>query len=183
MNKEIIFSGIGGQGVMIISELLCSIASSNGFTATFTPFYGQEKRGGRTMAEMIISNKMGSNVISDADLLLAMDKKSLADFLHKVKPGGCLIYNSSMIQEKPSRNDIVIKAVEANTIARALGADKSANIVALGAVMAELTDILTLEQVEEELKRRFAGKPQALEVNSKALKEGFIKVKALQIGG
>lgn len=177
MYKEIIFSGIGGQGVMVISELLCSLASRNGYTATFTPFYGQEKRGGRTMSEMIISDRTGSNIISEADLLLAMDKKSITDFIHKVKPGGCIVYNSSMISEKPGRDNITVKAIAANEIAQALGAEKSANIVALGAVAAELADIITLEQLDESLGIQFSGKPRVIEINSKALREGHARVR------
>ena len=46
MKKELLFSGIGGQGVITLGEALCDAAIKAGFNVTFVPFYGQEKRGG-----------------------------------------------------------------------------------------------------------------------------------------
>ena len=83
--KSIHVSGIGGQGVVSIGELICTAAMKEGYTVTFAPSYGQEKRGGRTMCQMVVSEEMGSPIISEADVLLVMDERSLHDYEHQVK--------------------------------------------------------------------------------------------------
>ena len=69
MKSQFMFSGIGGQGVISIGELICTAAMKEGYTVTFAPSYGQEKRGGRTMCQMVVSEEMGSPIISEADVL------------------------------------------------------------------------------------------------------------------
>lgn len=173
MNKEIIFSGIGGQGCMAICEMLCTVAADKGYLASFTPFYGQEKRGGRTMAEMIISSKIGSIVVSAADLFLALDQKSVKDFTHRVAPGGVMIYNSSMIAEAPQRDDIKIYSIAANDIAQELGAVKAANMVALGAALNFLPELADIADFDASIEAQFEGKTAAIEINKKALVAGY----------
>ncbi len=172
MQKELIFSGIGGQGVMLISEILCGAACKD-YVVTFTPFYGQEKRGGRTMAEMIIAEKMGSPVVSEADLMMVMDEKSLKDFEGRLKSGGILIYNSSMITLKPKRTDIKVMSIAANEIAQGLGAVKSANVVALGAAMKILEDFIDKDTVLNGLIEHFGDKAKLVEINKKAFLAGY----------
>ena len=108
MKSQFMFSGIGGQGVISIGELICTAAMKEGYTVTFAPSYGQEKRGGRTMCQMVVSEEMGSPIISEADVLLVMDERSLHDYEHQVKKGGYLIINSNLVEVKPERTDIEV---------------------------------------------------------------------------
>ena len=112
MKSQFMFSGIGGQGVISIGELICQAAVRKGYTVTFSPSYGQEKRGGRTMCQMTVAEKMGSPIISEAELLLVMDDRSLKDYEAMVKPGGKLIINSNLVSIKPERIDIDISVCQ-----------------------------------------------------------------------
>ena len=79
MKYELLFSGIGGQGVITLGETLCDAAIKAGYNVTFVPFYGQEKRGGRTMCNIVISDGVESPIISEANIMLIFDERSLGD--------------------------------------------------------------------------------------------------------
>ena len=95
MKYELLFSGIGGQGVITLGETLCDAAIKAGFNVTFVPFYGQEKRGGRTMCNIVISDGVESPIISEANIMLIFDERSLGDYQHLMAEDGTLILNSS----------------------------------------------------------------------------------------
>jgi 2-oxoglutarate ferredoxin oxidoreductase subunit gamma len=170
MKKEIIFSGIGGQGIMLIGNILCRVAAEKNFKVTFAPTYGQEKRGGRTSCQIVISDSMESPIISEADVVLIMDEKSLVDFEGFVKKRAYLIVNSSMIEKEVERDDINVLRIPINDIADKLNNSRSANIVALGAAL-KLIDFVSFEEVNNYLGNIFKGSVK--ESNEKALKAGY----------
>ncbi|WP_394267089.1 2-oxoacid:acceptor oxidoreductase family protein [Anaerotignum sp.] len=173
MKSQFMFSGIGGQGVISIGELICQAAVHKGYIVTFSPSYGQEKRGGRTMCQMSVSEKMGSPIISEAELLLVMDERSLKDYEVMVKPGGKLIINSNLVSSKPERTDIDVIYAPVNDMAMELGNAKTANMVALGVAMKYL-DFVSLDDVKDELKSVFPGKKEKLiPINRDALDKGY----------
>lgn len=170
MKSEMIFSGIGGQGTILMGKLVCTAAAAKGLNVTLAPAYGQEKRGGRASCQVVLSKEIGSPVISEADTILVMDEESFKDYENKVKAGGTLIINSSMIGLKTARTDIHVVEMPFTEIATKLGSAKSSNMVALGAVVKTL-DIVSLDDVKEVLKKKM--KPQLIEVNMQALEAGF----------
>ena len=170
MKKELIFSGVGGQGIMLIGKMLCTAAAEKGYKVTFAPTYGQEKRGGRTSCQIVISDSMDSPVISEADTVLIMDEKSLEDFENSVKKGGYLIINSTMIEKEIYKEGINVIEVPMNDIAEKIGNPKSANIVALGAVLKHI-DSISLEEVKRHMGGVFKG--SAAESNRQALQAGY----------
>lgn len=173
MKSQFMFSGIGGQGAISIGELICMAAVKKGYDVTFTPSYGQEKRGGRTMCQMVVSEEMGSPIISEADLLMVLDERSLNDYEKQVKSGGYLLINSNMVERKPEREDINVVFVPANDLARELGNDKVANMIALGVAMKYL-DFVDLNEVKAELKELFSGsKEKLIPINEAALDTGY----------
>jgi 2-oxoglutarate ferredoxin oxidoreductase subunit gamma len=172
MKHELIFSGIGGQGVLLAGQLLCSAAVGKGHQVTWVPFYGQEKRGGRTMCEIVISDEVASPIVSAAEILMVMDEKSLKDYENRVMPGGLLIINSSMIDTEPTRKDVNVKKVPFNDIAKEIGNPRTANMVALGYVLQHL-DFISIDSIKEEIDKTFADKkPEVAEINKKALLAG-----------
>ncbi len=170
MKNELIFSGIGGQGTILMGKMVCTAASKKGLNVTLSPAYGQEKRGGRASCQVVISEEIGSPVISLADTILVMDEKSFDDYESKVKPGGTLIVNSSMVDRKTTRTDIKVVEIPFTEIATEVGSARSANMVALGAVVSTL-HIVTLEDAKEVLASKM--KPALVEVNTKALEAGY----------
>ena len=173
MKSQFMFSGIGGQGVISIGELICTAAAKHGYTVTFVPSYGQEKRGGRTMCQIVISEKMGSPIISFADLLMVMDERSLADYEDKIKKDGILLINSNLVHVEPKRKDIKVFHIPFNDMAKEVGNAKTSNMVALGAALKYLQAV-SLDEIKGYLQDIFPGKKAKLiPVNEAALDAGF----------
>lgn len=170
MKHEVIFSGIGGQGVILAGKLLCTAAAKEGYTVTLAPAYGQEKRGGRTSCQVVISDEIGSPVISEADLILVFDEKSLEDYEKKVKKDGYLLINSSMINIEPKRTDIKVVKIPLNDVANEVGNARTANMVALGAVLKYLR-LISLEDIKKVMTEEM--KSSIVEINQKALQAGY----------
>ncbi|EGO62609.1 2-oxoacid:acceptor oxidoreductase family protein [Acetonema longum] len=172
MKHEMLFSGIGGQGIMLLGEVLCSVAVAAGYQVTFAPFYGQEKRGGRTMCHVVISDAMESPIISEAELMLIMDERSLQDFQSLMAPQGALLLNSSMIEREPACQCREIKKVPFYDIAVELGNAKVANMVALGALLKYLP-FIPYDKVVAAVQQAFAAKQKVAALNVQALKAGY----------
>ena len=168
--SELIFSGIGGQGTILMGQFVCFAASGKGFNVTLAPAYGQEKRGGRASCQVVVSQEVGSPVISEADTVLVLDEASFDDYESWVKTGGTLIINSSMVSRRSGRTDINVVEVPFNTIATDVGSARSANMVALGTV-AKTLSIIELEDLRQVIRSRM--KPALVELNIKALEAGY----------
>lgn len=172
MKHELLFSGIGGQGIMMLGEILCNVAVEEGFQVTFAPFYGQEKRGGRTMCHVVIADGLESPIISEAELMLVMDEKSLKDFQNLMAPTGTLLINSSMIDIEPDCQCKEVKKVPFYEIATDLGNSKTANMVALGYLL-KYMPYIPYEKVSKEVEKAFEAKPKVVPLNVQALKTGY----------
>lgn len=172
MKRELLFSGIGGQGVITLGETLCDAAVRAGYAVTFVPFYGQEKRGGRTMCNIVISDSVESPIISQADLMLIFDERSLGDYQSLMNPAGVLVLNSSMIDLEPACRCARVCKVPFLDIAQELGNPKTANVVALGYLARFLPEI-PYDTIAAEVERSFAAKPKLIPLNLEALKTGY----------
>ena len=113
---------------------------------------------------------MGSPIIGEADTILVMDEKSFDDYESKVKPGGTLIINSSMINKKADRTDIKVLEIPFTEIATEVATARSANMVALGAVVKTM-HIVDLEDAKAVVAAKM--KPALVEANIKALEAGY----------
>ena len=172
MKYECLFSGIGGQGVITMGETLCDAAIKAGYNVTFVPFYGQEKRGGRTMCNIVISDAVESPIISEANIMMIMDERSLGDYQNLMDPNGTLILNSSMIEVEPTCKCASVKKVPFYDIAQELGNSKTANVVALGYI-AKLLPEIPYDLIAKEVENSFAAKPKLIPINLQALRKGY----------
>lgn len=172
MKCELLFSGIGGQGVITLGETLCDAAIKAGYNVTFVPFYGQEKRGGRTMCNIVISDSVESPIISAADIMMIMDERSLSDYQELMAEDGTLILNSSMIDVESTCKCGSIKKVPFYDIAQELGNPKTANVVALGYI-AKLLPMIPYDTIAAEVEKSFAAKPKLIPINLEALRKGY----------
>lgn len=172
MKKELLFSGIGGQGVITLGETLCDAAIKAGFNVTFVPFYGQEKRGGRTMCNIVISDSVESPIISEANVMLIFDERSLADYQDLMDPEGDLILNSSIVETEPTCACGRLHKVPFLDAAQALGNPKTANVVAMGYI-AKLLPEIPYEAIAAEVEKSFAKKPKLIPINLEALQKGY----------
>ncbi|MBC7194514.1 MAG: 2-oxoacid:acceptor oxidoreductase family protein [Caldisericia bacterium] len=175
---EAIIAGFGGQGVMLMGELICEAATKLNLYATFFPSYGPEMRGGTANCNVIVSSSpIASPVLALSKYIVVMNKPSFDKFENKVKEGGILFMNSSLIDKEPTRKDIEIIKIPANDIADKLGNVVVANMVMLGAVI-EKTKILPLDTIKEVIEKFLSDrKKELIEINFKALEEGSKLVK------
>jgi len=132
---KIIIAGFGGQGVMIIGNLLAYAAMKEGRNVTYLPVYGVEMRGGTANCTVVISSQeIGSPVVGNPQLAIVMNLPSLIKYEPRVLPNGLLVFNSSLIDPKNTfRKDIQHLPIPANDIAIEHGNPKLANMVILGA--------------------------------------------------
>jgi 2-oxoglutarate ferredoxin oxidoreductase subunit gamma len=178
MKDRMIVAGFGGQGVMMIGQLLCYAAVEHGKEALFLPQYGPEQRGGTANCFVIISeHPIGSPTANKIDTLIAMNKPSLLRFQDRVKPGGVIFINSSLIDSKDVRKDVTVFAVPIDNLAVGLGSQKVANIIMLGAYV-QHSGFFTQEQILNTISANLAKKPQLLEMNKTAVRLGMEKVAA-----
>ncbi len=178
--EEIIIAGFGGQGIMLTGKLLAQTAMMAGKEVTYMPSYGAEVRGGTANCMVVIAEeKIACPVVAKPDSLIVLNKASLNKFGPRLKNGGLLIMNSSLIDTEPQLDDsIEIIAVPADELAIELGSQKSTNMVALGAYLqkqGQLTADGAAQALPDVLARRYH---KTLPVNTEALRRGAEFVKA-----
>lgn len=170
---EIIVSGFGGQGVMVIGKTLAEAAMKENMNVSWLPSYGPEMRGGTANCSVILSSKsIVSPVISEPNIVIAMNEPSLIKFEKDMVKDGIIFINSSVVKVENSRDDIRAIYVPTYEIATDLGNARVANMVMLGAYI-EATKFLNVSTIEDMLKRIFIGeKAKLVELNIKALQKG-----------
>ena len=176
--KKVFVAGFGGQGVLLIGQMLAYAAMYEGKEATWMPSYGPEMRGGTANCSVIVSDEpVASPLVDKADVIVAMNRPSLDKFEEHVKPGGVLVINSSIIDRKAVRDDITVVYCDANGIAESIGNPKGANVAILGAVM-EKAPITSIDSMMEAIRIELGEKKaRFLEGNKKALVAGMESVR------
>lgn len=172
--KELIAAGFGGQGVMMLGQLVAYAGMHDGRNVLWIPSYGPEMRGGTANCSTIVSDEpVGSPVIHKCDICAILNEPSLFKFEKSPRPGGVLIIHSDLVKYDNPRTDVRLIPIPAGKMAEEIGSGKVANIIILGAVVAS-SGIVTREAaryvVEEKLGKK---KPQFLPMNLKALQAGF----------
>ena len=179
IDEKIIFAGFGGQGVMLMGQLITYAGMFEEKEVSWLPSYGPEMRGGTANCNVIVSSKpVASPVISNnATTACIMNLPSLDKFESEVIAGGLLLINSSMIEKKSSRDDVKVYYIPANEVANELGNAKAANMVMLGAYL-ELTKVVEPKSVIKALTKIFGtAKAHLIPLNEEALKRGAALVK------
>jgi 2-oxoglutarate ferredoxin oxidoreductase subunit gamma len=174
MYHEIIMGGFGGQGIMVIGNLLAQAAFKENLNVTYLPLYGVEKRGGQADCTVVIdTEEIGSPTVGSPQYCIIMSKSALAKYVSRIKPGGVLLLNRSFLdpQEVP-RNDLDILAVPAMEIAQNLGNERLGNMVILGAFVAK-TKVVSLDAVIAALPEIFEERHHhLLPANAEAIRKG-----------
>ncbi|MDD2220137.1 MAG: 2-oxoacid:acceptor oxidoreductase family protein [Desulfoplanes sp.] len=147
--KDVVIAGFGGQGVMLIGNLLAYSAMEAGLNVTYMPVYGPEMRGGTANCAVVISDDdIGSPIIQSPVSLIIMNRPSLDKFQPRIQDQGVMIMNTSLIEaELADTGRVQAFGVPCNDIANGLGNTRMANMVAIGAYV-QATGVLPLEQVQ-----------------------------------
>jgi len=172
MDHRVIISGFGGQGVMLLGQIISYSGMLEGKNVTWFPSYGPEMRGGTANCTVVISNEpIGSPVVDNPNELIVMNIPSLLKFGNKVARNGIIFINSSVVDKEPVRGDIDIIKIPANDIADRIGNVKVANMVMLGVYISK-TGAIRFEAAMEALEKKLKGKyDRLITLNEKAIKE------------
>ena len=174
MTKQYIFAGFGGQGTLLIGKFLAMACMLDGKHVSWLPSYGPEMRGGTANCSVVISDMpVGSPIITNPDVLIAMNKPSLLKFVDAVVPGGKIFIDSTLIDAKVERTDVEVYYIPATQIAKDEGMPTLSNMVLLGHVMGH-TDAVSFDNLKETFETFIPAKKAGLiDLNCKALKTGY----------
>ncbi len=173
--RDVIIAGFGGQGVMLIGNLLAYAGMNHGLNVTYIPVYGPEMRGGTANCTVVISDEeIGSPIIQSPESVIIMNRPSLDKFGPRLQNGGVAVINSSLVDpelaEKDRYSTFTVPAVD---IADKIGNTRMANMVALGAYI-KATNVMPLEIVKESLNDVISAHYRHLiPKNAEALQAGF----------
>ncbi|MEW6201973.1 MAG: 2-oxoacid:acceptor oxidoreductase family protein [bacterium] len=174
MYHDVIMAGFGGQGILLIGDLLALTAMNEGRHVTWMPSYGVEMRGGVANCTVVISSeRIGSPITGSPYSAIVMNRPSLLKFAPRVKSGGVLIVNGSfMTAEDVPRSDLDALTVPTSEIALEIGDGRLASMVALGAFI-EKTRCVSLENAIAALGEVVPPKRHnLLPINEEALRAG-----------
>ena len=169
-------AGFGGQGVLLLGQLIAEMGMSEEMQVSWLPSYGPEMRSGSAHCHVCLAHeRIGTPVIDHPEVLIAMNEPSLRKFAPQVAPGGLILYNRSSLPEGFTAENARVICVPASEIADVIGSAKVANVVMLGAVLAE-TECLPFDSAMKTLKATVRNQ-KMLELDRKALDAGRDYVK------
>jgi len=174
LEREILLSGIGGQGIQLAAKSLAAAAMREGRRVLMFGTYGGEMRGGDTEATVVVGSAslITPPVIDFAWAGLAMHPRGWPCMAAKLRPGGMALINTSVFEGGVDYDGTVLP-LAATELASAAGTPQAAAMVALGAFAAatQLVKIETLHAIAEEVlppyRRQFAA------ANRRAFTIGF----------
>ncbi len=164
-------AGFGGQGILLMGQLLAEMGLREHMEVSWLPSYGPEMRSGSAHCHVSLSHqRIGSPLISQPEVLIAMNELSLHKFAASVASGGLILYNQTALPEGFSAPQARIVCVPASEIADRLGSAKVANVVMLAALLEE-TECLPAESAISVLETTVKN-PKLLELDRQAMKAG-----------
>lgn len=181
---SVMFSGVGGQGIILATTVLAGAAELEGFDVKVSEVHGMAQRGGSVIGSVRFGNKVHSPIIEDADMIVSLEKLEAARYLDLLKPEGFLLINdyeiypvSIYLEDREYPSDIVkkiseatarYKLIEASEIAADLGEIRATNMVLIGSLSMFLP--LSSGSWMDSMKRSVPAR--ALELNIKAFEKG-----------
>ena len=170
-DMQVRVAGFGGQGVLLLGEVLAEAGLDAGLEVSWLPSYGPEMRSGTSNCHVRVAREpIDSPLVSAPNVLVAMNEPSLKKFIATVQPGGWVLYNGEAMPEELARHDVRILALPFTQIADELGEPRAANMVMLGALL-EIAGALPQASVDAAL-RRLVKNSRWVELDERALAKG-----------
>ena len=170
---QILIAGFGGQGVLFAGKFLAYKGMQEDLQVSWLPSYGPEMRGGTANCSVVLSDDpVGSPIITEPDVLIAMNLPSLQKFVNDVVPGGQIYVDSTLIAEKVERTDVDVFYIPATAMAKEAGVSTLANMIIMGHVLQNNKE-LSFDGTEATIQNLVPAKKQELVgLNMKALEMG-----------
>ena len=164
-------AGFGGQGVLLLGEVLAEAGLDAGLHVSWLPSYGPEMRSGTSNCHVRISSQtIDSPLVTLPDVLVAMNEPSLRKFDASVRPGGWVIYNGDTFPADCERPEVHVLAMPFTRLADELGDARAGNMVMLGALL-EIADVLPQASIDAAL-RRLVKHTKWIDLDERALMRG-----------
>jgi 2-oxoglutarate ferredoxin oxidoreductase subunit gamma len=172
-NLKIVFAGFGGQGILFSGKVAAYAGLYDDNDVSWLPSYGAEMRGGTATCSVCISaDRVGSPVVKNPNVLVAMNSPSLNKYLPTVEPGGMVFTDSTLAKGEPTRSDVTYFEIPATRLANTEKLEGLANIILLGKVLKE-TRFACKESVSAALEKSVPpSKKHLLEHNLRAIELG-----------
>lgn len=173
-NLNMLFAGFGGQGILFTGKVVAYTGLLSGKNVSWLPSYGPEMRGGTANCSVCISEKMiGSPLVTEPDVLVAMNTPSFDKFIDSVVSGGHVFIDSSIVKNTTNRRDINIWEIPATTLSNDEHLEGIANMILLGKVLKEV-GFTSIETMQDAIKKCVpAKKTHLLEHNLRAVELGM----------
>ncbi len=170
---NMVFAGFGGQGVLFAGKVVAYAGLIEGRELSWLPSYGPEMRGGTANCSVCLSDEaIGSPLVTNPNVLIAMNRPSLEKFVNEVEPGGVILLDSSLIDVQVERDDVTTYYVPASTLAEENGLKGLANIILVGKLFKEV-GFCSEETLDKALQKCIpARKAAMLDFNRKAIEIG-----------
>ena len=167
---QILIAGFGGQGILFAGKFLAYKGLTEGLQVSWLPSYGPEMRGGTANCNVILSDTpVGSPIITQADVLIAMNLPSLQKYVNSVVPGGQIYVDSSLIDAKVEREDVEVFYIPATQMAKDNEISTLANMIIMGNVL-EKNPNLSFDGTQDVIQKLVPAKKAALiDLNMRAL--------------
>ena len=174
MTNQILLSGFGGQGILFTGKFLAYKGLLADKNVSWLPSYGPEMRGGTASCSVIISDEeVGSPIISQPDVLIAMNLPSLDKYEDTVAEGGMIFTDSTLIERDVKRTDVKAFKIPSTKLASDNNTPKLSNMIMLGHVLAKTNGFDDEEGVVNALKKVISAKrADMLDINLKAMRIG-----------
>ena len=171
---RIVFAGFGGQGLLFAGKVVAYAGLIDDRQVSWLPSYGPEMRGGTANCSVTISEEpIGSPLIMNPNVLVAMNQPSLLKFESDVTPGGIVLVDTSLVTRLPERDDVTVYALEATNMAEKAELKGLANIVLVGKMLKE-TGFCSQETIDAAIRKAVPPtKPALVEKNLAALRLGY----------
>ena len=171
---RIVFAGFGGQGLLFAGKVVAYAGLIDDLEVSWLPSYGPEMRGGTANCSVTLSEEpIGSPLIMDPNVLIAMNQPSLLKFEPEVTAGGKIFVDTSLVNRLPERDDVEVFALEATNMAEDAELKGLANIVLVGKMLKE-TGFCSIETIEAAIRKAVPARKAALvDKNLQALKIGM----------
>lgn len=174
MTTQTLIAGFGGQGVLFAGKFLAFKGLVEDKEVSWLPSYGPEMRGGTASCSVILSDEpVGSPIVSNPDVLIAMNLPSLDRYENDAVKGGFIFVDSTLISRKVIRDDVKAFYIPATQMAIDAGVPTLANMILIGKMIKE-TGIFSFDDMIDTVKKLVPAKKQELvEKNMLALEAGY----------
>ncbi len=174
VDYKMVIAGFGGQGILFAGKFIAYTGLFADLQISWLPSYGPEMRGGTANCSVIISDTpVGSPIVSNPNILIAMNLPSFDKFESSTIPGGKVFINSTLIDRKSQRDDVENFYIPATKLAEDNGLIGLANMVMVGKIIRE-TGICGMDLVQKAMKKTVSErKVDLFEANLKAVDLGY----------